>query len=430
MPSTIGSSRPASVMIPKYRIAKMNMPAIGATSRTPSTMNVPVLKPKPPIKDATVGTAMSATNGDILLLSTAARSARIVIRPSVACIDWFVSIPGHTERAGWTAILQEHVAGFCFGDDAVMVLAQKESRVDQGIDRHPDRRDVARVVAIPLLQGKAAVPGRDPRSLGGMERDESPEQSSQITDLRIGVVVIWEVCSQGSPVPDRLDAGDLVAIAVHGGNQDRVISAQVRWRKPVSDTRLIRLVKPRAEVEQAEPIVPAPVAELGNGLPLTARGEEDALHGRIPEIFGTDEGAVSDPRHAAIWRRSTIDYPRLQPHPERAHDIVKLGPDPRRVDCGRWVPSRRAGEVLGSCEIVNAEVVRLLEVLCPVRVTEGRRALQDPEFRAAEGEKGLWAGLRRRASTEDAAGVLANIIAKTRRKSPGRTLAEGPVLGA
>ena len=43
----------------------MNIPATGATSRMPRTMNFPVSNPKPPANAATTGTAISATSGDI-----------------------------------------------------------------------------------------------------------------------------------------------------------------------------------------------------------------------------------------------------------------------------------------------------------------------------------------------------------------------------
>jgi len=54
--STIGSSMPASVMMPKYRIAKTNIAATDAVCCRPLTRNCAVVSPKPPTSAAAVGT--------------------------------------------------------------------------------------------------------------------------------------------------------------------------------------------------------------------------------------------------------------------------------------------------------------------------------------------------------------------------------------
>jgi len=80
----IGSSMPASVTMPKYRMAKMNIPATGATSLMPPMMNLLVLSPNPPTSAAMTGMAMSATSGDMRLVRMTTNSATMVSSPSIA----------------------------------------------------------------------------------------------------------------------------------------------------------------------------------------------------------------------------------------------------------------------------------------------------------------------------------------------------------
>src|SRR5262245_47430301 len=79
-------------------MAKTNIPATGATSRTPRTMNVPVSVPNPPASAAATGTTISATSGDTFLLSRAARRSPTVISPSRASMGRLLR-PG-AERPG------------------------------------------------------------------------------------------------------------------------------------------------------------------------------------------------------------------------------------------------------------------------------------------------------------------------------------------
>ena len=84
--SMIGSSMPASVMMPKNRIAKTNMPTTGARLWMPETMNLLVSQPNPPISAAAMGMRMSAINGDIhFVMMTVSRRA-MVTRPRTASI--------------------------------------------------------------------------------------------------------------------------------------------------------------------------------------------------------------------------------------------------------------------------------------------------------------------------------------------------------
>src|SRR5262249_8237204 len=67
-------------------MAKTNIPATGATSRMPRTMNFAVSSPNPPTSAAVVGTRMSATSGETRLLRMAARRTTTVSRPRGASI--------------------------------------------------------------------------------------------------------------------------------------------------------------------------------------------------------------------------------------------------------------------------------------------------------------------------------------------------------
>ena len=95
----MGSSMPASVMIPKNRIANTNMPTTGATFLIPVMMKALVCRPNPPISAAMIGKAIKATSGERRLLMTAASRHRMVMTPRVASMGY--------SRAAW-------LAGYCF----------------------------------------------------------------------------------------------------------------------------------------------------------------------------------------------------------------------------------------------------------------------------------------------------------------------------
>src|SRR5262249_35172826 len=79
-------------------MAKTNIPATGATSRMPRTMNFVVSSPNPPTSAAAVGTRMSATSGDTRLLMMAARSTTTVHRPRRASIGRLLPVRGEVGR--------------------------------------------------------------------------------------------------------------------------------------------------------------------------------------------------------------------------------------------------------------------------------------------------------------------------------------------
>ncbi len=81
---TIGSSMPASVRIPKNRMANSSMPATGAIALMPSVMKVPISAPKPPISAVSAGIAISATSADIFLPRMTNSRAKIVRKPRKA----------------------------------------------------------------------------------------------------------------------------------------------------------------------------------------------------------------------------------------------------------------------------------------------------------------------------------------------------------
>jgi hypothetical protein len=82
----IGSSMPASVITPKYRMAKTNMPATGAIEEMPAIMNLAVVSPNPPIRAATTGIAISATIGASQFSIIVPSSTNTVSAPSAASI--------------------------------------------------------------------------------------------------------------------------------------------------------------------------------------------------------------------------------------------------------------------------------------------------------------------------------------------------------
>src|SRR5262245_13437031 len=79
-------------------MAKTNIPATGATSRMPRTMNFAVSSPNPPTSAAVVGTRMSATSGETRLLRMAARRVTTVPRPRRASIGRLLSGEGQVSR--------------------------------------------------------------------------------------------------------------------------------------------------------------------------------------------------------------------------------------------------------------------------------------------------------------------------------------------
>jgi len=78
-----GSSRPASVITPKNRMAKTNMPATGAISEMPATMNLAVCRPKPAASAPATGTRISAAMGERRLSRIAANKPQIINMPTV-----------------------------------------------------------------------------------------------------------------------------------------------------------------------------------------------------------------------------------------------------------------------------------------------------------------------------------------------------------
>jgi hypothetical protein len=63
------------------------MPATGAMDDMPEMMNLLVPSPNPPSRAATVGTAISATNGDNRLAMMTASSTSTVAAPSKASMN-------------------------------------------------------------------------------------------------------------------------------------------------------------------------------------------------------------------------------------------------------------------------------------------------------------------------------------------------------
>lgn len=84
--SIIGWKVPASVRIPKNKIAKINIVPVGAIDFTPSLIYFPIFNPCPPISAVITGTDISATNGDIFFNIITANSTMIVINPKAATI--------------------------------------------------------------------------------------------------------------------------------------------------------------------------------------------------------------------------------------------------------------------------------------------------------------------------------------------------------
>jgi len=63
---------------------QINIAANGAIDQIPSTINFPVSRPKTPIRAAMIGTAINATNADILLNIMATSNTIMVANPSRA----------------------------------------------------------------------------------------------------------------------------------------------------------------------------------------------------------------------------------------------------------------------------------------------------------------------------------------------------------
>ena len=79
-----GFSMPASVMIPKKRIANTNMQITPEIPSIPASMNFPVFSPNPAASDASTGKRIRATIGDTFLLRIAAITATITSAPRIA----------------------------------------------------------------------------------------------------------------------------------------------------------------------------------------------------------------------------------------------------------------------------------------------------------------------------------------------------------
>src|SRR5689334_11148102 len=118
-------------------MAKTNIPATGATSRTPRTMNFPVSHPNPPASAAAVGTATSATSGDTRLLIMAARRTATVSTPRRAGIGRLLRGGGDIGRhLDLQAEQQER--------ERLAVRVQAEGLVDAAVE-HPLQDEIHRV---------------------------------------------------------------------------------------------------------------------------------------------------------------------------------------------------------------------------------------------------------------------------------------------
>src|SRR5690349_7042415 len=115
-------------------MAKTNIPATGATSRIPRTMNLVVSSPNPPTSAAVVGTRMSAMSGETRLLMMAARRTTTVHRPRGASIGRLLSVRGEICRhLDLQAEEQE--------SERLAVRVQPEGRVDAAVE-HPLQDEV------------------------------------------------------------------------------------------------------------------------------------------------------------------------------------------------------------------------------------------------------------------------------------------------
>src|SRR5262245_41893247 len=118
-------------------MANTNIPAKGAMSRMPRTMNFPVSAPNPPMRAATDGTRMSATSGDTRLLMIAARRTTTVSRPRNASTGRLLS---RGCEAGRNLDLQAEQQK-C---ERLAVRVQPESLVDAAV-KHTLQNEVHRV---------------------------------------------------------------------------------------------------------------------------------------------------------------------------------------------------------------------------------------------------------------------------------------------
>ena len=85
---TIGRKVPASIRMPKNKMAKMNMTPVVATDLIPSVIKSIISSPRPPIRPVTMGTIINATTGDAFLAMTKYSNKTIVKRPRIANIDY------------------------------------------------------------------------------------------------------------------------------------------------------------------------------------------------------------------------------------------------------------------------------------------------------------------------------------------------------
>ncbi|MNV54202.1 hypothetical protein D3C71_1463790 [compost metagenome] len=84
-----GSNRPASIIKPKNKIANSRRAAEGATIFKPSSIILPVVPPKPPMTEKTIGTTVRATIGDNRLVIIRTVKTTTMAKPSNASIGKF-----------------------------------------------------------------------------------------------------------------------------------------------------------------------------------------------------------------------------------------------------------------------------------------------------------------------------------------------------
>src|SRR5262245_38349206 len=118
-------------------MAKTNIPATGATSRMPRTMNIAVSTPNPPTSAAVVCTRMSATSGETRLLMMAARRTTTVSRPRRASIGQL--LPGRGQISRDLDFEAEQQEG-----ERLAVRVQPEGFVDAAVE-HALQHEVHRV---------------------------------------------------------------------------------------------------------------------------------------------------------------------------------------------------------------------------------------------------------------------------------------------
>src|SRR5262245_20272918 len=134
-------------------MAKTNIPATGATSRTPRTMNFPASSPNPPTSAAAVGTTISATIGDTRLLRMAASRETTVSKPSKASMGQ--ALPGEREVGRHVDLQAEDPER-----KRVPVRVQAEGVVDAPVES-PPQHEVQRAQPgqhVPAHAGRRAVP--------------------------------------------------------------------------------------------------------------------------------------------------------------------------------------------------------------------------------------------------------------------------------